>query len=212
MILLAQGCATVRKPETSAIAPVAKETKGFSHKVKRGETLWRISRIYGVDIDRIAEANNIQDVTQLEVGQSIVIPGVSKPAISFAGIPGEDFLWPLRGSVAVPFGHMSNGRANKGIDIKFGRDKDISASRSGTVVFSSGDFLDFGRTVIIDHGDGYFTVYAKDIDLLVKPGDVVQRGAKIAQAAPSADSSGAYMHFEIRKGAVSQNPHLYLSD
>jgi lipoprotein NlpD len=209
LILFTSGCAAVRKPAVTE-RPAAKESAGLRHKVKRGETLWRISRIYGADVDSIAEANNIRDARQLEVGQTLTIPGGVK-SMSFAGIPGEDFSWPVKGSVISSFGQALGSSVNKGMDIQPGRDKDVTASRSGTVVFYNDDFLDLGRTVIIDHGDGFFTVYARTSGVSVKPGDVVQRGSKIAEAGAAGRSDKGYVHFEIRKGAVSQNPFFYLA-
>jgi lipoprotein YgeR len=211
LILCASGCATVRKPAAIEKKPAAKESVGLRHKVKRGETLWRISRIYGVDVDSIAGANNIQDARQLEVGQSLIIPGGVR-SMSFAGIPGEDFSWPVKGSVISSFGQTFNNSVNKGVEILPGRDKDVTASRSGTVVFYNDDFLDFGKTLIIDHGDGFFTVYARNAGVSVRLGDVVQRGSKIAEALPAERSDKGYIHFEIRKGAVSQNPYFYLGN
>jgi len=210
LILCASGCATAPKPGVVEKPAAAKETAGLRHKVKRGETLWRISRMYGVEVDRIADANNIQDVRQLEVGQSLVIPGGVR-SMSFAGIPGEDFSWPVKGSVISSFGQIFNNSVNKGVDILPGRDRDVTASRSGTVVFYNDDFLNFGRTLIIDHGDGFFTVYAGTSGVFVKPGDIVQRGSKIAEAGPEGRQDKGHVHFEIRKGAVSQNPYFYLS-
>ena len=166
--------------------------------------------MYGVEVDRIADANNIRDARQLEVGQSIIIPGGVR-SMSFSGVPGEDFLWPVKGSVISSFGQPFNNSVNKGIEILPGLDKDVTASRSGTVVFYNDDFLNFGKTLIIDHGDGFFTVYARNADVSVRPGDVVQRGSKIAEAGPKVRSDKGYVHFEIRKGAVSQNPYFYLS-
>jgi lipoprotein NlpD len=211
LILCASGCATVRKTAVTEKPAAAKQSIGLRHKVKRGETLWRISRIYGVDVDSIADANNIRDARQLEVGQTLVIPGGVR-SMSFAGIPGEDFSWPVKGSVISSFGQTFNDSVNKGVDILPRGDKDVTASRSGTVVFYNDDFLNFGKTLIIDHGDGFFTVYARNAGVFVKPGDVVQRGSKIAEAGARGIADKGYVHFEIRKGAVSQNPNFYLAN
>lgn len=210
LILCASGCAAVRKPAVMERPVAAGEIIGLRHKVKRGENLWRISRMYGVDVNSIASANNIRDSRQLEAGQSIIIPAGGK-SVSLFGGPKEDFLWPVKGSVISSFGQTFNNSVNKGLDILPGRNSDVTASRSGTVVFYNDEFLNFGKTLIIDHGDGFFTVYARASSVSVRPGDVVQRGSKIASAAPSGRSDKAYIHFEIRKGAVSQNPYFYLA-
>lgn len=171
----------------------------------RGQTLWRIARMYGSDVDRVASANNIQDARQLEVGRRLLIPGVSAGPSPVILAADEDFMWPVKGTVVLGFGQASDAGVNKGINIRPHHDHSVRAARSGTVVFLHDDFLDFGPTIIIDHGDGFLTVYAGAADISVKPGDIVTRGNTIANA------GGRAIHFEIRRGAVSQNPFFYLS-
>jgi len=163
--------------------------------------------MYGSDVDIIAAANNISDTRQLESGRRLLIPNVraAQPYGNLAS--NDDFLWPLKGPVVLEYGQpsVSGEGPNKGINIRPERDYIVKASRNGKVVFFKNDFLNYGPTVIIDHGDGFMTVYAGAMDVSVKPGDVVTRGAMIAKAI-SGD-----IHFEIRRGAVSQNPYFYLS-
>jgi murein DD-endopeptidase MepM/ murein hydrolase activator NlpD len=207
-LVCATGCATVRKPPAPSGASAAAREPGAYHTVVRGETLWRISKMYGSEVDRIASANNIQDSSQLEVGQRLFIPGGGKPTISFSGgRQSEDFMWPVRGAVAKGFGQPERGTVTKGINIVPAGDRSVKASRSGMVVFYNDAFLDLGNTVILDHGDGFFTVYGKITDVSVKPGDQVPQGERIAQVG----AGQSFLHFEIRKGAISQNPNLYLS-
>jgi len=206
--MCAAGCATVHKPARPPEISVAAREPGVYHTVVRGETLWRISKMYGSEVDRIASANNIQDAGQLEVGQRLLIPGGVKRVISFAGgSSSEDFMWPVRGKVVTGFGQSYRGTVNKGLDISPSGDNAVKASRSGTVVFYNEDFIDMGHTIVLDHGDGFFTVYGKITDVSVKPGDQVPQGTRIAQAG----TGYSVVHFEIRKGAISQNPNLYLS-
>ena len=168
---------------------MAGQSGGVYHTVGRGETLWRIARMYGTDVDAISGANSIQAATRIEVGQRLFIPGAHKRPLSFSAVPGEDFLWPLKGNVVSGFGQPDKGGINKGLNIRPGRDNVVKASRSGTVVFFDDDFLGMGKTIIIDHGDGFFTVYAGSQAVSVKPGDIVTRGAPIAVAGRE------YIHF-----------------
>jgi murein DD-endopeptidase MepM/ murein hydrolase activator NlpD len=209
MLVYIAGCATVPKPPVPRKPSVAVKEPGVYHTVIRGETLWRISRMYGSEVDRIVAANQIQDASQLEVGQRLFVPGAGKRTISFAGgSKAEDFMWPVTGTVESAFGQSVKGMVNEGLNIIPGGDRAVKASRSGTVVFYNDNFLDLGNTVVLDHGDGFFTVYGKITDVSVKPGDQVPQGARIAQVAAAGHS---FMHFEIRKGAISQNPNFYLS-
>jgi murein DD-endopeptidase MepM/ murein hydrolase activator NlpD len=180
--------------------------------VTRGQTLWRIARMYGLDVDELAAANRITDAARLEVGQKLFIPGAqAKPARTAVPVSAdEDFSWPLQGTVIAGFNAQYGGASNRGINIAPRRSLDVVASRSGTVVFCDDDFLDLGKTVIIRHDADFWTVYARNRTLLVKPGDTVARGATIAQAGSSGRDPTVYLHFQVRKGSQPQNPLFYL--
>lgn len=198
-------------------APVVMPTKPAGlppelyHRVEKGQTLWRISKMYGVDLEKLVSVNKITDVTSIEVGQLIFIPARSKapgpPQIKPAE---EDFIWPLKGKVIATFGQTYNTILNKGINIGASQETEIRASRSGKVVFYSPEFVTFGKTIIIDHQDGFSTVYAGSWNALIKIGDYVQRGAPIATIKPNGRNQMNYLHFEIRKGYIPENPYFYL--
>jgi lipoprotein NlpD len=97
---------------------------------------------------------------------------------------------------------------NKGINIQPYGNTDIVASKAGKIVFSADGFYSYGKTLIIDHGDGFSTVYAGLSDVLVKTGDNVSKGSIIANIRQ--DAKNNYLHFEIRKDHLSKNPYFYL--
>ncbi|MDD5097794.1 MAG: M23 family metallopeptidase, partial [Candidatus Omnitrophica bacterium] len=99
---------------------------------------------------------------------------------------------------------------NKGINLQGLNQTDILASRSGRVVFYVPELGNFGKTVIIDHGDGLRTVYSRVSEVFVRPGEDVQRGQVIARVGSTNKDKSVYLHFEIRKGAIPQNPLFYL--
>jgi murein DD-endopeptidase MepM/ murein hydrolase activator NlpD len=123
----------------------------------------------------------------------------------------KDFIWPLKGKIIAVFGQSFNNMANKGINIQPYNDLDIKASRSGRIIFYADDFKNYGKTIIIDHGDGFSTVYARNAEIFVKIGDYVQQGSYIAKAGSSGRDKNIYLHFQIRKGHIPQNPNFYLS-
>ena len=83
----------------------------------------------------------------------------------------------------------------------------VKAARTGRVVFA--DYLSgYGYTVILDHSDGLYSVYAKNSKLLVKLGESVLRSKDIARVGRS--GSLAYLHFQIRKKSIEDNPLYYL--
>lgn len=175
---------------------------GIYHRVEKGQTLWKISKLYNISIDELTKINRIADATKIEIGQLIFIPNRQKQVLPDAS--GEDFIWPLKGKVIAGYKQTASGMINKGIDIQPYRAGDnVIASRSGRIVFYSPDFKESKKTIIIDHGDGFLSVYASNSEVFVKIGDVTARGTPIAKA-------GAYLHFEIRRGHIPQNPFFYL--
>jgi len=217
------GCATVApvlppKPPTATSA-------GIYHRVEKGQTLWRISKMYNVDLQDLVNLNHIQDSTRIELNQYILIPnptgvvfpkpyregtGPSKETILSADSSGEDFIWPLKGKVIATFGQNVNNAVNKGINIQPYKQLEVVASRSGKVVFYDNDFLDLGKTIIIEHPDGFWTVYGRNEEVFVKIGDNIKKGINIARVGSAGRDKNIYLHFEIRKGHIPQNPNFYL--
>ena len=99
---------------------------------------------------------------------------------------------------------------NKGINIQPYSGSDVVAARSGRVVFYADNFGGYGKTIIIEHEDGLSTVYARNQSVFTKAGESVQKGAVIAKAGSAGRDKNTYLHFEIRKGHIAQNPYYYL--
>jgi murein DD-endopeptidase MepM/ murein hydrolase activator NlpD len=185
---------------------------GVYHRVVKGQTLWKISQMYEVDLDEIVQINRISDAANIETGQLIFIPHrLTQKYSNYETNSNKDFIWPLKGKIIAVFGQSFNNMANKGINIQPYNDLDIKASRSGRIIFYADDFKNYGKTIIIDHGDGFSTVYARNAEIFVKIGDYVQQGSYIAKAGSSGRDKNIYLHFQIRKGHIPQNPNFYLS-
>ena len=213
LLCLLTGCATRGHVTIPSSGTEIKKTSGIYHKVKDGETLWRISQIYGVPINEIIKANRLPSGSVIEEGQLLYIPGRSsalnipvKPIVPGA----KGFIWPIKGRVTSPFGAKWNGGRNKGIDIEAKDGHAVAAARSGKVLFCSDSLKGYGKTIIIDHEDGFSTVYAHNKEILVRPGDRVVSGQAIAIAGSTGRTSLPHLHFEIRKGHEPQNPLYYL--
>jgi len=203
------GCATVPptvKPNLPVAVPLI---PGVHHRVEAGQTLWRISKLYDVDIDDILRVNNLPENATIEIGQVLLIPNRSKIQSAPVKSLGDDFIWPLKGKIIAGFGASYHNLINKGINIQ-GAGTEILASRSGRVVFCASNFGNFGKTIIIDHGDGLRSVYCRASDIFVRPGDNVSRGAVIARTGFASRDKNNYLHFEIRKGGLAVNPLFYL--
>jgi len=122
----------------------------------------------------------------------------------------EFFAWPLNGEIISYFGQKSYGTGNKGIDIKASAGVSVLASKGGRVIYCSDNLKGHGHTIIIDHKDGFSTIYSRGSKNLVKAGDVVSQNQVIALAGSTGRGSGTYLHFEIRKEGKPQNPIYYL--
>jgi murein DD-endopeptidase MepM/ murein hydrolase activator NlpD len=210
-LLALAGCATTPKTYMADTQTAG----GTYHYVKSGETLWCISKIYGVDINSILSANNITDASVIERGQRLLIPGSTRRAAEeeqkvFTSCK-DFFVWPVKGTVLSPYGARLDMTKNKGIDIRAEEGSSVRASRSGKVVFCDEWLKGFGKTVILDHGDGFQTVYAYNSAIAVNVGDVVSQNMAIAKVGRSGRAKEPSLHFEIRRDGKSQNPIYYLS-
>ncbi len=210
MLLGVTGCAGA-PTYTRPMAPAgALAIPGVYHRVEAGQTLWRISKIYGVDIDDILRSNNISEGAAIEIGRLLLIPNRLIQQNVPVNLSGDDFIWPLKGRVISGFGASYRNIMNKGLNIQGQPGADILAVRSGKVVFYAEDFGNFGKTIIIDHGDGLRSVYTRASDIFVRPGDNVQRGSVVGRVGSGGRDKNSYLHFEIRKGALPENPLFYL--
>ncbi|UFJ40420.1 M23 family metallopeptidase [Brevibacillus humidisoli] len=116
------------------------------------------------------------------------------------------FSWPAKGYISSGFG-MRWGRMHQGIDIA--GSGSIRAADNGRVV-SAGWNGGYGNAVIIDHGNGYQTLYGHMRSISVKVGQVVSKGKVIGVMGSTGNSTGVHLHFEVRKNGSAQNPLRYL--
>ncbi|MCR8660567.1 murein hydrolase activator EnvC family protein [Paenibacillus endoradicis] len=102
-------------------------------------------------------------------------------------------------------------KAHKGIDFGAPTGTEIYAAEDGVVLISK-YMSGYGNCIIIDHGNGIWTLYGhiKNGGLLVSEGDTVERGDKIALVGNTGNSKGSHLHFEVRKNEVPVNPSSYL--
>ena len=98
-----------------------------------------------------------------------------------------------------------------GIDISAQEGTPVVASRAGTVIYSGSSIPGFGNMIIIDHKDGYTSLYAHNKENLVKVGENVDRGERIARVGHTGKADSNYLHFEIRFKAEPVDPLKYLS-
>ena len=143
----------------------------------------------------------------LPAGHWLVIPHGTKqlarpkPSLS----PNSLFAWPIVG--AITQGFTSKHRA---IDIGAPYGSQVYAARAGVVLSAGWAETGYGYTVIINHGDGYQTLYSHLKGAWVSKGQRVARGQLIGEVGSTGNSTGPHVHFEIRVNGVRSNPLSFL--
>lgn len=124
--------------------------------------------------------------------------------------------WPVHGPVIGHFGPEKHPRfgtttLNNGIDIQAATGTPVLAAGRGRVDYTSEDYGTFGQIVVLNHGDGYYTLYGHLSEILVAQGQEVQAGQPVGRVGDSGTSlKGTVLHFEVRKGGTALNPEDWL--
>jgi len=117
------------------------------------------------------------------------------------------WIWPTRGRVIKRFSARDSGK--KGISIEGRAGQAVLAAASGKVVYSGQGLIRYGKLIIIKHNDTYLSAYAHNRRLLVKEGQFVKQGKRIAEMG-NTGTRKTILHFEIRKNGKSVNPLIYI--
>lgn len=200
-------------------APAGSKAQGTYHTVKRGDTLYRIAKTYGVDLQSLAEINNITDPAAIKIDQKIFVPGVSvaKPVPADEKEPPpsaprivrkRDFIWPVEGKVVSEFG-IRDGLRFEGIEIAAPLGTPVKACGDGEVVYQ-GNLKGYGNIVILRHKDFYKTVYAYNQANLVTLGSRVKKGEPIASVGTTGPAPTPCLYFQVREKDQSRNPLFFL--
>ncbi len=208
---------TIHAGNTLKIPPVT----GIVHKVASGENIYTIAKKYKVDPQKIVNFpfNDFSDLDTfaLAAGQTLYVPdGVieaERPKVNpmqfaqvIAGVKGSSsFIWPTTGIVTqYPIWyHMALDIANPGMP-------PVIASDTGTVIFAACISYGYGCHVIIDHGNGYQSLYGHLSKIMVSAGQAVSQGQQIGIMGSTGKSTGTHTHFEIRSGGTLLNPLSFL--
>jgi LysM repeat protein len=201
---------------------------GVLHTVKPGETLTSIADEYSVPVaDIVAVDSNLLEYPfyRLVPESKLLIPGAKVGQFywtapkSVAGVGGDNqwavvgtntYVWPINGRCLSQYywaGHPA-------IDVGLPEGSAVVASDRGTVTYASwaaGSYYDYGNLIVINHGNGYETLYAHLSSIAVYPGQIVQQGEYIGGTGNTGRSSGPHIHFEIRLNDIRDNPLFYLT-
>ncbi len=166
----------------------------------------------------VAPAQPSQPSQPDQPAPSIPAPEVTRPtppspeAIAPPPRAEEGFLWPLEGRVLSSYGSKEGGLHNDGINIAAARGTPVRAAENGVVVYAGNELRGFGNLLLLRHADGWVTAYAHSGQMLVRRGDRVTRGQKIATVGSTGSVSTPQLHFEIRKGSQPVDPIGRLPD
>lgn len=231
MLLLA-GCslfpstpAPVEQRKPSAAAPAAAN----SYIVQKGDTLYAIAFRHNTDFRDIARLNNIGPPYRIYVGQRLKLTDAPLPAAPLAKAPvavakgkkpaarpapPEDdspeqypaeisWRWPVEGPLLHGFNDDVTGK--KGIGIGGDEGAPVAAAAPGRVVYAGGGLSGYGNLIIIKHNESYLSAYAHNRVLVVKEGEQVRSGQKIAEMGRSPQEQ-VLLHFEIRRSGKPVDP------
>ncbi len=199
-----------------------------THVVRSGETLFTIAFRYGHDHRELARWNKLGDGSLIYPGQVIRLtppPGATKagatsspratparptPAKSTPPPPSDpspSWEWPTRGRVSAEFDGRPGSGAGLMIDGTAGQP--VIAAASGRVVYSGGGLIGYGQLIILKHNDTYLSAYGHNASLLVKEGDTIKKGQRIATMGEGPGQKPR-LHFEIRRNGKPVDPRRYL--
>ena len=136
--------------------------------------------------------------------------GAVKKLPAIAARSSSKFSWPVRGKILSNYGAKNGGLFNDGINISASRGAAVGAAENGVVAYAGNEVKGMGNLIIIQHSDGWMTVYAHMDSLAVRRGARVNVGQKIGTVGQTGKVDKPQLHFEIRKGTKAYNPIQYL--
>jgi len=208
---------TIKVGQKLEILPVT----GVSHKVQKGETVYSIAKKYDASPQAIVDfpynTFTNDETFALAVGQTVIVPdGVMPSDIPTAPlerirqitpdagtvVASGNFVWPASGTITQRFAWY-----HKGVDIANKSAPDILAADAGKIIVAGWpDNYGYGNRVMIDHGNGYMTLYAHLSVIYVKVGQTIARGSAIGKMGSTGRSTGTHLHFEVIKSGSRINP------
>lgn len=157
---------------------------------------------------------------ELKRATSLVIKkdkGAANPKSEFvhSTVPKGSMVWPVNGNVIEPYGETFMADAgvtffHKGIKIRPEKTGPVFASAAGNVIFA--DYIrGFDNIMVVDHGDGFYTVYGNLNDMKAEIGEKIERGDILGRINVDLNNNTSYLYFEIRKNDEALNPADWLA-
>ena len=188
------------KPIVSAVTPVLSEPKAM----REPYSLAAMNRISNTSV--INQANTTSTTAGTVTTKSTETKPSETAALPASGDESIAWAWPTQGKISANF----NEATNKGIDIAGETGQAVKAASAGKVIYSGSDLRGYGKLVIVKHNKTYLSVYAHNSKIVVKEGQNVVAGQKIAEMG-NTDTNATKLHFEIRRLGKSVDPAKYLN-
>lgn len=221
----------------AACSTTPTETPPGHYVVQPGDTLLQIARKHNQTVAALMRWNQIANANRIIVGQQLRVaapgstvtsstpttgpststgtpsrpaPTVQAPAPTSgpaARAPSQQIglIWPAQGTITRNVGNAKNG----GITLANTAGTPVVASASGTVAYSGSGLRGYGNLIIVRHTNNFLTIYAHNRTLLVKEGQTVRQGQKIAEMGNS-DSAQVALYFELRHNGTVVDPRSLL--
>lgn len=210
--------------ETSKIKPgdIVKvlPVSGVAHEVKGGDTVYSVAKTYQANSQAILDYpfNNLGEDFSLTTGDIVIIPDGAPPQkakpkptqylasgqakFPVADLGSSQFGWPAQGQLSQYYSWY-----HPALDISNLSGGPIRASDSGTVTIAGWpDSSGYGNRVLVDHGNGYTTLYAHLNAVYVSAGQKIAKGEVLGMMGSTGRSTGTHLHIEVRKNGAALNP------
>ncbi|RZO29851.1 MAG: M23 family metallopeptidase [SAR116 cluster bacterium] len=227
-------------PYAVVVGQVLRLTPPRTHVVGPEDSIYSLSQRYAVSQYQLAEANGVEAPFTLEVGQRLILPDqldfsvldvapqattvaaavppppvpAATPAVRkrFVAPSGTGaFRWPIEGEIVTEFGPAARGVHNDGVNIAAAAGTDVRAAARGTVAFVGREIKSFGTLILVKHDGGIITAYAHLGEVLVREGDVIEIGQKIATVGQTGKVDSPQLHFEIRRSRKPIDPRTLIA-
>jgi len=184
---------------------------GITYKVKSGESLASIATKNNISQDAILDVNDLSSEV-LQTGQMLFLPGAKLDQKTLNLAMGDQFICPIKSSyrMSSAFGPRldpitGKKSTHKGQDFACPTGTPIYSSMGGKVIFAGESWL-YGKHIIIDHGNGYQTLYAHMSKIIATKGTYVTQGTRIGLVGNTGYSTGPHLHFTVYKNGNPINP------
>jgi murein DD-endopeptidase MepM/ murein hydrolase activator NlpD len=207
---------SIKEGQVLSVLPVT----GVSYKVQKGDTVYTIAKKFNANAQAIVDFpynTFVNDETfELAIGQTVIVPDGTKPdevlwsplanvrqitpnagTVVASGI----FIWPTSGVITQRFSWY-----HPAIDIANNSAPDILAADAGVVTVPPFMAGGYGNYVMINHDNGYVTLYGHMQAIYVTTGQTVERGDRIGKMGSTGRSTGTHCHFEVRLNGVAVDP------